>query len=82
MNNIAKHAGANHVDVRLKAESDKLVLRISDDGAGFDTSAEFPGHLGMHTMRERAEKVGGTFNIESAPNVGTRIQITIPLSVR
>ncbi|NOH02743.1 MAG: hypothetical protein HND47_12655 [Chloroflexi bacterium] len=56
MNNIAKHAGANHVDVRLKAESDKLVLRISDDGAGFDTSAEFPWSSGnAHDARTRRE---------------------------
>lgn len=79
MNNIAKHARATHVDVRLSKANSELLLSISDDGAGFDTSAEFPGHLGMHTMRERAEKGGGTFTIESAPDVGTRIQVMIPL---
>jgi signal transduction histidine kinase len=79
MNNIAKHARAQRVDVKLAKENGNLILNISDDGAGFDTSAEFPGHLGMYTMRERAEKVGGTFTIESAPDKGTRIQVTIPL---
>lgn len=78
MNNIAKHARATHVEVKLSNQNDGLALMISDDGAGFDTSAEFPGHLGMHTMRERAEKVGGIFTIESAPNAGTRIRVTIP----
>jgi len=82
MNNIAKHARANHIDVKFKAKSGGLVLEISDDGAGFDTSAKFPGHLGLHTMRERAEKVGGMFIIESAPNAGARIQVTIPLAAR
>ena len=79
MNNIAKHARASHVDVRLINADGQLLLSISDDGAGFDTSAEFPGHLGMHTMRERAEKVGGRFTIESASDAGTRIRVQIPL---
>lgn len=82
MNNIAKHARANHVDVKLINANGQLLLGISDDGVGFDTSAEFPGHLGMHSMRERAEKVGGMFTIESVPNAGTRIQVTIPQSAR
>ena len=78
MNNIAKHAHATHVEVNLSNAGGELLLSISDDGAGFDTRAEFPGHLGMHTMRERAEKAGGMFTIESAPNSGTRIRVTIP----
>lgn len=82
MNNIAKHARAQHVNLQLKAESAELRLEISDDGAGFDTSQNFPGHLGLHTMRERAEKVGGTFAIESAPNAGARIQVMIPTTAR
>jgi signal transduction histidine kinase len=82
LNNIAKHARAQHVSLQLKAESGELMLEISDDGAGFDTSQQFPGHLGMHSMRERAEKVGGTFTIESAPDAGTRIRATIPSAAR
>lgn len=61
-------------------ESGKLMLEIFDDGAGFDTSQNYPGHLGMHTMRERAEKVSGQFAIESAPDAGTRIRVTIPMT--
>jgi signal transduction histidine kinase len=82
LNNIVKHARAQHVYVQLKVEDGELMLEISDDGAGFDASQQFPGHLGMHTMRERAENAGGTFTIESAPNAGTRIQVTIPLRTR
>jgi signal transduction histidine kinase len=78
MNNIAKHARAAHVEIRLSNANGTLLLNISDDGAGFDTGADYPGHLGMHTMRERAEKAGGRFAIDSAPNAGTRIQVTIP----
>lgn len=82
LNNIVKHARAQQVKVLLKVASNELRLEISDDGTGFDTGAEFPGHLGMITMRERAEKVGGTFAIESALNAGTHIQVKIPLSAR
>jgi PAS domain S-box-containing protein len=82
MNNIAKHARAQSVRVTLKSDVDELSLDISDDGAGFDTSRQFPGHLGLHTMRERAEKAGGTFALDSAPNTGTRIRVRIPLSAR
>lgn len=81
LNNITKHAHAHHVNISLKAESDGLALNISDDGAGFDMSQSFPGHLGLYTMRERAEKAGGTIALDSAPYAGTRILVRIP-SVR
>lgn len=79
LNNISKHARAQSVEIKLRQENNELILDISDDGAGFDTSAEYPGHLGMHTMRERAEKVGGTFKIESAINHGTHISVEVPV---
>jgi signal transduction histidine kinase len=82
LNNIAKHARARQVSLQLKVESDAVMLEISDDGAGFDVTQNFPGHLGLHTMRERAEKAGGTFAIDSAPNAGTRLQVKIPLTTR
>jgi signal transduction histidine kinase len=82
LNNIAKHARARQVSLQLKVESDVVMLEISDDGAGFDVTQNFPGHLGLHTMRERAEKAGGTFAIDRAPNAGTRLQVKIPLTAR
>jgi signal transduction histidine kinase len=82
LNNIARHAGAGRVDVRLASAAEGLSLQVADDGAGFDTSQQFPGHLGLHTMRERAEKAGGTFAIRSAPGSGTRIQVKIPTPAR
>lgn len=78
LNNIAKHARANQVDVQLASADGQLFLCISDDGTGFDVNAEYPGHLGMHTMRERTEKAGGTFEIESTPGAGTRIRVRVP----
>jgi PAS domain S-box-containing protein len=78
MHNTVKHAHASHVDLHLDQTAEGITLEIRDDGAGFDTTASFPGHLGLHTMSERVTNLGGTFEIESAPGVGTRICVRIP----
>lgn len=54
-----------------------VTLDVSDDGVGFDPTGSFPGHLGLRSMRERAESLGGTLQIESAPGEGTRIRVRI-----
>lgn len=79
LNNISKHAKAKRVDVTLAETSKDLVLSITDDGVGFDVSQNFPGHLGLHTMSERAEQFAGNLEIKSAVNEGTYIQVRIPL---
>ena len=81
-NNIAKHARATRVDVRLDTDGDGVALEIGDDGLGFDPRGEFPGHLGLRSMRERAEKAGGTFAVESAPGQGTHIRVRFPLAAQ
>jgi signal transduction histidine kinase len=55
-------------------------LEIGDDGVGFDPRGEFPGHLGLHSMRERVQKIGGAFQVESAPGSGTRIRVQAPIN--
>jgi len=55
-----------------------IMLEIRDNGRGFDTTASFPGHLGLHSMNERVTKLGGTFQIESIEGQGTDICIHIP----
>jgi signal transduction histidine kinase len=65
--------------VRLTCEPDSLNLEVRDDGIGFDPQADFPGHLGLRSMRERAQSVGGTLDIASAPDSGTRIFVCIPI---
>jgi signal transduction histidine kinase len=77
MHNTVKHAHASHVDLRLEQNADEVMFEIRDDGVGFDTTASFPGHLGQHSMRERVANLGGTFEIESTPGVGTRLRIRI-----
>lgn len=78
MHNVAKHAHATRVELSLQEKDGKLTLEIRDNGKGFDPSREFPGHLGMKSMPERAAQIGGTFHIESQPNAGTVITVSVP----
>lgn len=82
VSNIAKHAGARtiRIDLEEDAASNRLVLRISDDGRGFDTAAPRPMNHGLRTMRERAQAVGAALRIDSAPGRGTRIGIELQRS--
>lgn len=77
LHNIVKHAHASIVTLRLACQDRQLLLDIRDNGRGFDAAGVFPGHLGLYSMRERAERLGGTLTIESAPGQGTRIQVCI-----
>ena len=79
MNNIVKHARANRVGLCLKKDSKQVSLEIQDDGIGFDPRGDFPGHLGLQSMRERAERLGGKVTIESMPGEGTRVLAQIPV---
>jgi PAS domain S-box-containing protein len=79
LNNVAKHARASRVEIRLKDEDGAIVLEVHDDGVGFDPLAEYPGHMGLRSMRERAVNLGGTLGIESVPGHGTRIRMRILL---
>jgi GAF domain-containing protein len=78
LHNVVKHAQAKSVRVALSADSGGLRLTIADDGRGFDASASFPGHIGLQSMRERAERAGGSLEIESAPGKGTTITARFP----
>jgi signal transduction histidine kinase len=79
LHNAAKHARAHRVVVVLEVGDSDVGLLVADDGRGFDPQREFPGHLGLQSMRERAAAVGGTLEIESAPGEGTRLRARIPL---
>jgi signal transduction histidine kinase len=85
VNNAHKHAQAEHIWVRLKSQSDVLVVEIQDDGVGFnvgavDSNYNRRGSLGMVNMRERAEMISGAIKIDSAENRGTRVLVYIPLT--
>ncbi len=74
LNNIIKHAQASRVIIRLEWNNKQLVLTITDNGKGFDSSAKKPSSLGMNIMRERAESINATLHVESVIGEGTRIQ--------
>jgi signal transduction histidine kinase len=81
LHNIIKHARASIVVLRLARQESEIVLEVRDNGRGFDPTSLFPGHLGLHSMRERATKMGGTLTIESPPGQGTCLRVQIPLGV-
>jgi len=81
LHNAMKHARPNRLDVRMTCDMDCIELDVSDDGVGFDPLADYPGHLGLRSMRERAANVGGTMDIISAPDCGTQIRVSVPVSV-
>jgi signal transduction histidine kinase/GAF domain-containing protein len=78
LHNVARHARASQVRVLLAADEEAVVLEVADDGVGFDVEAEFAGHLGQKTMRERAELAGGTLEVSSAAGGGTRVRARVP----
>jgi signal transduction histidine kinase len=75
--NIVKHAAAEKASIRLQRQDDRLILEIRDNGRGFNPEDPFPGHFGLHSMRERVEQAGGTLIIESSPGQGTCIQVSL-----
>jgi signal transduction histidine kinase len=75
--NIARHSSASRADVSLEYETGVVNMIIKDNGRGFDAGAQHDG-LGLHSMRERAEALNGSFKVESAPGQGTQISVTLP----
>lgn len=82
LSNATRHARGAEVVVRAWGQRDRLYMEIADDGPGFELSSApsaESGHLGLAGMRERAELLGGTFNIRTAPGAGTTIRACWPL---
>jgi len=77
LNNTAKHARATRIDLRLLCSEGRMTLLVQDNGAGFDPGGQFPGHLGLKSMRERIARLGGSFQVDSAPGQGTRVQAQV-----
>jgi signal transduction histidine kinase len=77
LTNVARHAGARRVNVRLELEPRWVRLHVEDDGQG--PSGEITPHLGLLGMRERVTALGGTLTVQSAPGAGLRLEATIPL---
>lgn len=78
--NALKHAHASQIIVKLVYESNRVCLRVVDDGVGFDTACHatiYGGHFGLLDMSERAEKIGGAFSMVSARGQGTEIVVAV-----
>jgi signal transduction histidine kinase len=79
LTNVVKHAqDAHQAEIRLVRERDTLLLTIADDGAGFEVNGLMGTGVGMSSMRERAEGLGGTFTIDSKPGLGTTLTAILP----
>jgi signal transduction histidine kinase len=79
LQNAVKYSGARNVLVHLAGRKDALELTIVDDGAGFDVDAAWGKGLGLVSMTERIEAIGGTIEIHSERGAGTRLEIRAPL---
>jgi PAS domain S-box-containing protein len=87
LNNIKKHAEAGHVIIRLVASSPNIILRIEDNGKGFDVERRLASYfkekrMGLSSMEERVSLLEGTMSIKSQPSKGTRIFIEVPCKER
>jgi len=80
LNNVVRHSQARHAEVRLQWTLERVTVRISDDGKGFDQAAVPGGHLGVRFMRERAAALGASFQLASTPGQGTSVTIVWPES--
>ncbi len=78
LTNVSRYAGAGHVDIHLGIVGENYMLRVRDDGKGFDPAAPRKKSFGLVGIRERTEMLGGEVNISSAPGQGATIEVHIP----
>jgi len=81
--NAVRHSRAARVSLDLRYYPNELTLTVCDNGIGFqatDTTLPAKGHFGLQGMRERTDQIGGTLNVESTPESGTTITLSVPLS--
>lgn len=75
LNNVAKHAAAGRVEVKLSCRDGKVTLSVSDDGKGFEVRKAPKNSLGLSIMRERAREIGAAISLRSHPGKGTRVRV-------
>ncbi len=78
LSNSLRHAAPQRVEIALRSEPQAIVLRIADDGAGFDPGSPGRTGVGLASMASRVKEVGGTLDIQSSPGGGTRVIVRVP----
>lgn len=79
LNNVVKHAQANAVELQLELADHRLLLRVTDDGTGFDADLRRkPESFGLLGMHERVRALGGTLRVDSRPGEGTAVEVELP----
>ena len=86
LNNVRDHAQASHIQLSMDVGNDKVSSAIEDDGIGFDVSEAMAASqqrktIGLSTMKERIEMLGGELKVDSSPGKGTRIDFWLPVAV-
>jgi len=76
LNNVSKHSAATDVIITLFYDAKQTLLKIKDNGCGFDINEPHPGHLGLKIMQERADAIGASLTIDSTPKQGTSVTVT------
>jgi two-component system sensor histidine kinase DegS len=87
LNNARVHGNATRIDVFVDLDSDRVLATVEDDGSGFDAGSAFgeePSRatIGLPTLRERIEMLGGELNVDSNIGRGTRIEFAIPIETQ
>jgi signal transduction histidine kinase len=83
LSNVARHATAERASVTLIADPREIRLELADDGRGFEPGTPSPrGHQGLENMRSRAQAIGASLEVQSAPGAGTRIIVALPRATR
>jgi signal transduction histidine kinase len=85
LTNAVRHSGCEHV-MSLEIRDRELAGAVEDDGGGFDPEAagkaSLSGGVGLRSMRERVEVLGGSLGVDSAPGVGTKVELWVPIGGR
>jgi PAS domain S-box-containing protein len=80
LTNVARYAGADHVDIQINSDGEWIHLEIHDNGRGIRPEEIYGGQsLGLLGMRERVKHIGGIFNVQGIPEIGTTIKVSIPI---
>lgn len=82
ISNTLRHSKAKHIELRLREIQEYAILKLIDDGVGFDVNVRKAGSYGLSSIQERVREIGGTLKIISLPNKGTQIEVKVPILKR